>query len=77
MARLTWLIQEYQCLVKKVIRTNTENSVEVGLFATSLIHFVLFIQIQKNSFITSFFYSYKFYLYHNVCIYTSYVYFLP
>ena len=37
-ARLTWLIQEYLYLIKKVIRTNTENLVEVGLFVTSLIH---------------------------------------
>ena len=48
-ARLAWLIQEYLFLVKKVTRTNTENSVEVGLFVTSLIHLVLFIQIQNNS----------------------------
>ena len=48
-ARLAWLIQEYLFLVKKVTRTNTENSVEVGLFVTSLIHLVLFIQIQSNS----------------------------
>ena len=47
-ARLAWLIQEYLFLVKKVTRTNTENSVEVGLFVTSLIHLVLFIQIQSN-----------------------------
>ena len=32
---------------KKVIKTNTENSVEVELFVTSLIHLVLFIQIQS------------------------------
>ena len=31
-ARLAWLIQKYIFLVKKVIRTNTENSEEVGLF---------------------------------------------
>ena len=30
---------------KKVLMTNTENSVELGLFVTSLIHLVLFIQI--------------------------------
>ena len=48
-ARLAWLIQEYLFLVKKVTRTNTENSVEVGLFVLSLIHLVLFIQIQDNS----------------------------
>ena len=48
-ARLAWLIQEYLFLVKKVTRTNTENSIEVGLFVTSLIHLVLFIQIQNNS----------------------------
>ena len=48
-ARLAWLIQEYLFLVKKVTRTNTENSAEVGLFVTSLIHLVLFIQIQSNS----------------------------
>ena len=35
---------------KKVIRTNTENSVEGGLFVPSLIHsFSFFIQIQTNS----------------------------
>ena len=34
---------------KKVIRTNTENSVEVRLFVPSLIHsFSLFIHIQSN-----------------------------
>ena len=50
-ARLVWLIQEYLFLVKKVIRTNTENSVEVGLFVPSIsfTHLVLFIQIQSNS----------------------------
>ena len=50
-ARLAWLIQEYLFLVKKVIRTNTENSVEVGLFVPSIsfTHLVLFIQIQSNS----------------------------
>ena len=31
-ARLAWVIQEYLFFVKKVIRTNTENSVEVELF---------------------------------------------
>ena len=46
---------------KKVIRTNTENSVEVGLFLTSLIH----------SF--SFVYSYKFYLYQYVHIHIVYI----
>ena len=49
---------------KKVIRTNTKKSVEVGIFVTSLIFLVLFIQIQIQIF-----YSYKFYLYQNVCIY--------
>ena len=63
-ASLASLIQEYLCLVWKLIRTNTENSVEVGLFVTSLIHsfsfvysnshhsfthLVLFIQIQSNT----------------------------
>ena len=34
-ARLDWLIQEYLFLVKKyIIRTNTENSVEVELSLT-------------------------------------------
>ena len=31
-ARLAWPIQKCIFLVKKVIRTNTENSEEVGLF---------------------------------------------
>ena len=73
MARLTWLIQEYQCLVKKVIRTNTENLVEVGLFVTSLIHFVLFIQIQKNNFIISFFTLINF-IYIIMCVYIHHMY---
>ena len=34
---------------KKALMTNTENSVELELFVTSLIHLVLFIQIQSNS----------------------------
>ena len=42
-ARLSWLIQEYIFLVKKVIRTNTKNSVEVGLFVPSIIHSLSFV----------------------------------
>ena len=42
-ARLAWLIQEYLFLVKKVTRTNTENSVEVGLFVPSLTHSFSFV----------------------------------
>ena len=43
-SRLEWLIQEYLFLVEKVIRTNTENSLEVaGLFITSLIHSFSFV----------------------------------
>ena len=38
LARLAWLIQEYLFFSKKVITADTENSVEVGLFITSLIH---------------------------------------
>ena len=42
---------------KKVIRTNTENSVQVGLIVSSLItHLVLFIQIQSNLTFTNFTY---------------------
>ena len=54
---------------KNVIRTNAENSVEVGLFVTSLIHsfIVLFIQIQVIA--DQLFYSYKFYLYQYEHIY--------
>ena len=48
-ARLAWLIQQYVFLVKKILRTNTENSVDGGLFVTSLIHLVLFIEIERNS----------------------------
>ena len=33
--KLAWLIQEYLFLVKSNHRTNTENSVEVGLFVPS------------------------------------------
>ena len=34
---------------KKAIRTTTENSTEVEIIVTSLIHLVLIIQIQSNS----------------------------
>ena len=47
-ARLAWLIQEYLFLVKKVIRTNTEHSVELGLFAPSLIHSFSFVYSNSN-----------------------------
>ena len=46
LARLAWLIQKY-IFSKKVIMSNTENSVQVGLFVTSLIH--LFSFIYSNS----------------------------
>ena len=41
--KIAWLIKEYQFLVKKVIRTTTENLVEVGLLVPSLIHSFSFV----------------------------------
>ena len=53
---------------KKVIRTNTGNSVEVGLFVTPLSH--LFSCLFKfNVIADQLSYSYKFYLYQNVYIF--------
>ena len=46
--RLACLKPRVSIFIKKVIRANTEISVEVGLFVTLLIHLVLFIQIQRN-----------------------------
>ena len=49
-ARLAWLIQEYLAIFsKKVIRINTENSVEVRTLCHITTHLVLFIQVQSNS----------------------------
>ena len=63
LARLALLIQEYLFSVKKVIRTNIENSAEVELLVTSLIYFCLFKFKGKKltSFFTVFFiYTYSF-----------------
>ena len=51
---------------KKVIRTNTENSVEVELLVPSFIRSFSFVYLNSKS---SFLNSYKFYLYQNVYIY--------
>ena len=57
---------------KKVIRTNTENSVEVGLFVPSLIHSFSFVYSNSKKWLTSFFTCKKF-TYIKMC----YAYVLP
>ena len=77
-AKSAWLTQKY--LRKKVIKTITENSVEVGLFATSVTQLIQFCLFRFKVIADQLFYSYKFYLYQNVYIYIyiyTYVYFLP
>ena len=67
-AGLAWLIQGYLVLVKKIkkIRTNIQNSVEVGL--CHITHSLSF--VYSNSELSDqLFYSYKFYLCQNVYIY--------
>ena len=60
---------------KMVIRTNTENSVEVRLFVPSLIHsFSLFIHIQSNR--SPAFLTLRNFTHIKMCVYT-YLYFLP
>ena len=69
--RLAWLIQEYLFLVKKyIIRTHTENSVEVGRTLRHITHSqILFCLFKFRVIADQLFYCYKFYLYQHVHIY--------